>query len=61
MNSLRPSIPPEKYGVLEIKENKVIIFKEKEPMEGLVKNNQLNAYKHHGFYQHVDTVKGKNG
>ena len=85
-------IPPEKYGVLEIKENKVISFKEKppmeevwvnggffvlepqvfdylqndstiwekEPMEGLVKNNQLSAYKHHGFYQHMDTIKEKN-
>lgn len=85
-------IPPEKYGVLEIKENKVISFKEKppmedvwvnggffvlepqifeyiqndstiwekEPMEGLVKNNQLSAYKHSGFYQHMDTVKEKN-
>ena len=68
-------IPPEKYGVLEIKENKVISFKEKppmeevwvnggffvlepqvfdylqndstiwekEPMEGLVENNQLSG------------------
>lgn len=85
-------IPPQKYGVLEIKENKVISFKEKppmeevwvnggffvlepqvfdylqndstiwekEPMEGLVKNNQLSAYKHSGFYQHMDTVKEKN-
>ena len=85
-------IPPQKYGVLEIKENKVISFKEKppmeevwvnggffvlepqifeylendstiwekEPMEGLVKNNQLSAYKHHGFYQHMDTIKEKN-
>jgi glucose-1-phosphate cytidylyltransferase len=85
-------MPPEKYGVLEIKENKVISFKEKppmkdvwvnggffvlepqifeyiqndstiwekEPMEGLVKNNQLSAYKHSGFYQHMDTVKEKN-
>jgi len=85
-------IPPEKYGVLEIKENKVISFKEKppmeevwvnggffvlepqvfdylqndstiwekEPMEGLVENNQLSAYKHHGFYQHMDTIKEKN-
>ena len=85
-------IPPQKYGVLEIKENKVISFKEKspmeevwvnggffvlepqifeylendstiwekEPMEGLVKNNQLSAYKHSGFYQHMDTIKEKN-
>ena len=85
-------IPPEKYGILEIKNNQVIGFKEKppmedvwvnggffvlepqifeylendstiwekEPMEGLVKNNQLSGYKHSGFYQHMDTVKEKN-
>ena len=33
---------------------------EKEPMEKLTKNNQLSAYKHYGFYQHMDTVKEKN-
>ncbi len=84
--------PPEKYGILEIKEGKVINFEEKptreevwvnggffvlepdifdyikndstiwekEPMEKLTKNNQLSAYKHYGFYQHMDTVKEKN-
>ena len=83
--------PPEKYGILEIKEGKVISFKEKptrevwvnggffvlepdifdyikmdstiwekEPMEKLTKNNQLSAYKHYGFYQHMDTTKEKN-
>jgi glucose-1-phosphate cytidylyltransferase len=81
--------PPEKYGILEIKENEVVSFKEKisredvwvnggffvlepdifdyikndstvwekEPMEKLTKNNQLNAYKHYGFYQSMDTTK----
>ena len=84
--------PPGKYGVLEMKEDKVVSFKEKisregvwvnggffvlepdifdyikndstvwekEPMEKLTKNNQLSAYKHYGFYQHMDTIKEKN-
>ena len=84
--------PPEKYGILEIKERKVISFEEKptrkevwvnggffvlepdifdyikndstvweeEPMKKLTKNNQLSAYKHYGFYQHMDTTKEKN-
>jgi len=84
--------PPEKYGILEMEENKVISFKEKTPREGvwvnggffvlepdifdyikndstvwekgpmeeLTKNNQLSAYKHNGFYQHMDTTKEKN-
>ena len=84
--------PPEKYGILEMEESKVVSFKEKipregvwvnggffvlepeifdyikndstiwegEPMEKLTKDNQLSAYKHHGFYQHMDTTKEKN-
>jgi glucose-1-phosphate cytidylyltransferase len=32
---------------------------EKEPMNELVKNKQLNAYKHTGFYQHMDTISEK--
>ena len=45
--------------VFEYIENDSTIW-EKEPMEGLVKNNQLSAYKHSGFYQHMDTIKEKN-
>ncbi len=33
---------------------------EKEPIKELTKNNQLSAYKHYGFYQHMDTTKEKN-
>ena len=33
---------------------------EKEPMINLTKENQLNAFKHNGFYQHMDTIKEKN-
>lgn len=85
-------IPPEKYGVLNIKDGQVISFEEKPPMEDvwvnggffvlepkifdyieddstiwekvpmekLVKDNQLTAYKHYGFYQHMDTAKEMN-
>lgn len=33
---------------------------EKEPLENLAKDNQLNAYKHHGFWRPMDTLKDKN-
>ena len=84
--------PTEKYGILDIKNNTVVSFKEKPPMENiwvnggyfvlepdvfdyikddsttwekeplnkLVKNKQLVAYEHTGFYQHMDTISEKN-
>ena len=33
---------------------------EKEPLDKLVKNKQLVAYEHTGFYQHMDTISEKN-
>lgn len=36
-----------------------VIF-EREPLENLAKNGQLNAYKHHGFWHPMDTLKDKN-
>lgn len=33
---------------------------EKEPLEKLAKDNQLNAYKHEGFWHTMDTLKDKN-
>ena len=30
---------------------------EKEPLEGVCKKKQLNAYKHNGFWQCVDTPR----
>ena len=83
--------PIEKYGILDIKNNTVVSFKEKPPMENiwvnggyfvlepdvfdyikddsttwekepmnqLVKNKQLSAYEHRGFYQHMDTISEK--
>jgi glucose-1-phosphate cytidylyltransferase len=35
-------------------------FFEKEPLEGLAKEGQLFAYKHHGFWQPMDTLRDKN-
>ena len=32
---------------------------EQEPMKGLVAHNQLVAYKHHGFWQSMDTIRDK--
>jgi glucose-1-phosphate cytidylyltransferase len=33
---------------------------EREPMERLVKDNQMNAFLHHGFFQPMDTLRDKN-
>jgi len=84
--------PPEKYGILELEDDKVIKFREKpprenewvnggyfvlepavldyiqndstvwekEPMEKLVKEGQLSAYKHRGFYHPMDTISDRN-
>jgi glucose-1-phosphate cytidylyltransferase len=32
---------------------------ERNPLEGLAKDNQLNAYKHKGFWQPMDTLRDK--
>ena len=32
---------------------------EKEPLTSLAKNNQIFAYKHHGFWQPMDTLREK--
>ena len=32
---------------------------EKEPLEKLVKKKELNAYKHEGFWQCMDTLRDK--
>ncbi len=43
-----------------IKDNDDGIIFEKEPLENLAKDKQLNAYKHSGFWQPMDTVREKN-
>lgn len=48
---------PEIFDYIEDSDN--VIF-EKEPLENLAKANQLNAFKHHGFWRAMDTLKDKN-
>ena len=33
---------------------------EREPLQNLAKEGKLGAYKHHGFWHHVDTMIEKN-
>ncbi len=44
--------------VFDYLENDMTIW-EREPLEKLAKENQLNAYKHTGFWQPVDTLRDK--
>lgn len=46
-------------GVFDLIEGDNITW-EKEPLERLVKEKQLCAYKHSGFYQPMDTINDKN-
>ena len=88
--TLTACIPPEKYGILKIRNTKVIKFEEKpkqekwvnggyfvlepeifdyiknnltswekEPLQKLVTDGQLNAFKHFGFYRPMDTIHEK--
>lgn len=41
-----------------IKDGDDVVF-EKEPLENLVKDRNLNAYKHNGFWRPMDTLKDK--
>lgn len=42
-----------------IKDGDSTIF-ERAPLENLAKDNQLNAYKHNGFWRPMDTLRDKN-
>ena len=33
---------------------------EREPLESLTKSNELHAFKHHGFWRAMDTLRDKN-
>jgi len=46
-------------GVLDRIGDDSTVF-EKEPMESLARDRQLVAYKHHGFWQPMDTLRDKN-
>ena len=66
MNLMKDIILAGGYGffvlepeIFEYIKNDSTIWK-KESMEKLTKNNQLSTFKHHGFYQHMDTTKEKN-
>ncbi len=48
---------PEVFNYIE-ENNDGVIF-EKEPLENLAQNNELNAYKHTGFWRSMDTLKDK--
>jgi glucose-1-phosphate cytidylyltransferase len=48
---------PEVFDCLDDGDKTVL---EKAPLEKLVKDNQLNAYKHTGFWKPMDTLKDKN-
>jgi glucose-1-phosphate cytidylyltransferase len=44
--------------VFDLIENDATVF-EQEPMQALVSKGQLSAYKHHGFWQAMDSVRDK--
>ena len=46
-------------GVLDLISDDGTVF-EREPLERLAKGNQLIAYKHHGFWYAMDTLRDKN-
>jgi len=46
-------------GVMDYIEGDSITW-EKQPMESLAADNQLAAYRHHGFWQPMDTLRDKN-
>ena len=48
---------PEIFNYIE--ENNSLISFEREPLENLAKDKQLNAYKHTGFWQPMDTLRDK--
>ena len=52
--------PTAKFGILDIEDNRDDIIFEREPLEKLAQNNQLNAYKHASFWYLMDTLKHKN-
>ena len=47
---------PEVFDYIDDSEDRIF---EQEPLENLAKNGQLNAYKHKGFWQPMDTIRDK--
>jgi glucose-1-phosphate cytidylyltransferase len=48
---------PEVFNYIE---NKDSVILEREPFERLAKDGRMNAFKHRGFWQPMDTMKDKN-
>ena len=46
-------------GVMDYIEGDSTVW-EREPMENLAKDGMLSAYRHHGFWQNMDTLRDKN-
>ena len=49
---------PEVFDYIDPNSNDIIF--EKDPLENLARDGQLNSYKHNGFWYPMDTLKGKN-
>lgn len=49
---------PEVFDYIDAKRDDVIF--EREPLENLASDRQLNSYKHRGFWRPMDTLKDKN-
>ncbi len=49
---------PEVFDYIKPDANDVVF--EREPLENLAKDGQLNSYKHNGFWYPMDTLQGKN-
>ena len=49
---------PQVFNYIDKNSDNVIF--EKEPLENLAHDGQLNSYKHDGFWYPMDTLKGKN-
>jgi glucose-1-phosphate cytidylyltransferase len=45
-------------GVLDYVESDATVW-EREPLEGLARDDQLVAYRHHGYWQNMDTLRDK--
>ena len=50
-------LEPEIFDYLDEDYDKLVF--ERKPLEKLAKENKLNAYKHHGFWQCMDTMRDK--
>jgi glucose-1-phosphate cytidylyltransferase len=45
------------YGLFDYLSNDPHLMLERQPMDDLVRDNQLHAYRHEGFWQPMDTYQ----